>query len=43
MAGDDAAARREYLAAAGKAIGVQQQRYLHAKAAALLSQQHAEQ
>ncbi len=35
MAGDDAAAHREYLAAAGKAIGVQKQRYLHSRAAML--------
>jgi predicted RNA polymerase sigma factor len=35
MAGDHPAASREYLVAAGKAIGVQQQRYLHARAAVL--------
>ena len=35
MAGDHPAASREYLVAARKAIGVQQQRYLHARAAAL--------
>jgi predicted RNA polymerase sigma factor len=35
MAGDEAAARREYLAAANEAIGVQQQRYLHSRAARL--------
>jgi RNA polymerase sigma factor (sigma-70 family) len=42
MAGDEPAARREYLVAAGKAIGVQQQRYLHARAAALLTAENSE-
>jgi len=32
MAGDGIAARREYLAAARSAIGIQQQRYLHSRA-----------
>ena len=35
MAGDRPAARESYLAAAGRATGLQQQRYLHARAARL--------
>jgi RNA polymerase sigma factor (sigma-70 family) len=35
MTGDHEAARRDYLAAAQKAIGIQQQRYLHSRAARL--------
>jgi hypothetical protein len=35
MTGDVAMAHREYLAAASMAIGVHQQRYLHARAARL--------
>jgi predicted RNA polymerase sigma factor len=40
MAGDETAAHREYLIAARKAIGVQQQRYLHSRAARLAEPGH---